>query len=88
LVLMSKLETITQNGSRMVNALFEIRPRYTGQKCANGSLLYHSNPEDYCILGYDAMYSLVDMHQHFKLACCFIRVRDIPSHPKKRQSSD
>jgi hypothetical protein len=40
------LEIITQNGSQMAYALFVIRPRYTGQKYANGSLLYHSNPED------------------------------------------
>jgi hypothetical protein len=76
------LETVTQNGSRKANALFEIRPKYTGHKCANGSILYNSNPEDYCILEY-AMYSLVDMHQHFRLTCCLIRVRYIPSNPQK-----
>jgi hypothetical protein len=36
----------------MAYALFEIRPWYTGQKYANGSILFHSYPENYCILGY------------------------------------
>jgi hypothetical protein len=54
----------------MAYALFEIRPWYIGQKYAISGLLHHSNPKDHCLLGYDEMYSLVDMHQHFRLTCC------------------